>query len=274
MRTLLLTLILAAPLLAQEAEEPQPDKQDKQVEQEIRKKRDKADRIRKLVETFVDGKDAKKLEELERRLREMLKDDSLWFEFQPVQAQEMRLLFSDHPQGGNEAIAGSFDGTSYSLKSLGGGKYKLTATQKVRDGESRPITDEGTLKELRKKYPFLKSMGAAVWTFDEPFELGPLVSLTDRSGPRLGMLVRPPSESLSYHLELPTGAGLVVDSVTRGSRAEKLGLKKHDVLLRIDGELIDSPEQLKKLHKNKGKLEYVRRGKPRTLDLSKLADEK
>lgn len=270
MRTLLLTLILAAPLLAQQAEEQAPGQQAEQGE--IQKKRDKAAEIRKLVESFVDCKDKKRLEELEKRLRELLKDDSLWFDFQPIKAEEMRLVFSDHTPDGNETIAGSFAGTSYTLKSLGGGKYKLTAKQKLADNEFKEITDEGTLKELRKKYPFLKSMGAAVWTIGTPLAIGPLVSFTDGPEPRLGMLVRPPSESLSHHLELPTGAGLVVGSVTRGSRAEKLGLKEHDVLLRIDGELIDSPEQLKKLHRDKGKLEYVRRGKSRTLDLSKIAD--
>ncbi len=71
----------------------------------------------------------------------------------------------------------------------------------------------------------------------------------------------------------PVGIGCktTMTSVVKGSRAEQLGLKEHDVLLRIDGELVDSPDQLGKLEKNEGVLEYVRRAKIRQLDLSKVA---
>lgn len=270
MRTLLLTLLLAAPLLAQEAEESKPAKQEKQ---------DKAAEIRKFIETFLDGKDDKSLAELEKRLHAMLQGDELKLEFKPLIAgREMRVVFGDAPTRGQETIAGSSNGTSYTLKSLGGGRYKLTATQKVRDGEAKQITDEGTLKELSKRHTFLKGMYAVRVPMVGVTHFGPWgpaglpVAVTLRA--RLGMHVRPPSESLSHHLELPTGAGLVVGSVTKGSRAEKLGLKEHDVLLRIDGDLVDSADQLKNLQKNEGVLEYVRRGKTRTLDLSKIADEK
>ena len=270
MRTLLLTLLLVAPLLAQDAEEKEPAKQDKATE------------IRQLIESFLENKDEKKLEEVEKQLRALFQGRELKLEFKPltpVIGQELRVFFDGMPQGGQETISGSSNGTSYTMKSLGGGRYKLTATQKVRDGEAKQITDEGTLKELSKKYAFLKGMFAVRVpmthvTLDATAEPGlalnrPLVSHVGR--PRLGMLVRPPSESLSHHLELPTGAGLVVGSVVKGSRAEKLGLKEHDVLLRIDGDLIDSADQLGKLAEDKGVLEYVRRGKPRQLDLAKLA---
>lgn len=257
MRTLLWTLLLVAPLLAQEAEEKEPAKPDKAAE------------IRKLVETYFEGKDERKLEELEKRLRALLKVHDFELKFKPVTAKEIFLYASP---AGQETISGTANGTSYTLKSLGGGRYKLTATQKTRDDETKQITDEGTLKELRKKYGFLEGMFgigvpmrsvAAIESFRRQYREAPRL--------RLGMLVRPPSESLAHHLELPTGAGLVVGSVNKDSRAEKLGLKEHDVLLRIDGDLIDSPDQLKKLNSSKGMLEYVRRGKPRTLDLSKLA---
>jgi len=269
MRTLLLTLLLVAPLLAQEAEEPKQDKQDKATE------------IRKLIETFLEAKDEKKLEEVEKGLRALLLEGqtTLDLEFKsltPITGKEMRLVFGGVPPGGQETIAGSSDGTSYTMKSLGGGRYKLTARQEVRDGETKQITDEGTLKELSKKYSFLKGIFAlrvpyADVTMMKTAGSAPGFLVREHPRARLGMLVRPPSESLSHHLELPTGAGLVVGSVVKGSRAEKLCLKEHDVLLRIDGELIDSPDQLEKLAQDKGVLEYVRRGKPRQLDLSKVA---
>ena len=261
MRYLLLTLLWAAPLLAQEGEEPKPAKQDKAAE------------IRKLLETFLDGNDGKRLEDLEERLRALLQGEDHKFAFKPLTTKEMRVVIAGIPPGGLETISGSSDNTSFTMKSLGGGRYKLTATQKIDDGEAKQITDEGTLKELSKKYDFLKGMvpvGVPYGGFHFP-----VAGINRVPRARLGMLVRPPSESLSHHLELPTGAGLVVGSVTKGSRADKLGLKEHDVLLRIDGELIDSPDQLGKLEKNKGVLEYLRRAKPHQLDLSKVtASEK
>jgi len=47
-----------------------------------------------------------------------------------------------------------------------------------------------------------------------------------------------------------------------------------DVLFRLDGELIDSPLQLRKLHENKGVLEIIRRAEPKTIDLSTMPEEK
>jgi hypothetical protein len=269
MRTLLMTLLLTAPLLAQEAEEKKPAKQDH------------AAALQKLLESFLESKDEKKIKEMEEHLRALLEEgQELNLEFKPlITGKEMRVVFGDVPLGGQETIAGSSDATSYTLKSLGGGRYKLTATQiAVLNGTTKQITDEGTLKELSKKHTFLKGMYAvdvprhSAITMVDFGPVGRLVPETPRA--RLGMLVRPPSESLSHHLELPTGAGLVVGSVNKDSRAEKLGLKEHDVLLRIDGELIDSPDQLEKLAKDKGVLEYVRRGKPRKLDLAKVTGEK
>jgi len=266
MRTLLLTLILVAPLLAQEAEEEKPTKPDKVAE------------IRKLVESYLATHwDGKNIKELEERLRALVQADDVKITHLPlISGQHLRVFFDRGWPGGQETISGSSDGTSYTLKSLGGGRYKLTATQKIEGGEEKQITDEGTLKELRKKYAFLKGMFAmrvpyGGVTMDGPPGFAPGFFVREHPRARLGMHVGPPSDSLAHHLELPTGAGLVVGSVTKGSRAEKLGLKEHDVLLRIDGELIDSPDQLMKLEKNKGVLEYVRRGKPRTLDLSKVA---
>ena len=95
MRTLLLTLILAAPLLAQEAEEQEPAKQDKQIEQEIRKTRDKAAEIRKLVETFFEGQDAKRIAELAERLRKLYEADEIQLDFKPYEHTKALRFFLD-----------------------------------------------------------------------------------------------------------------------------------------------------------------------------------
>jgi hypothetical protein len=44
-----------------------------------------------------------------------------------------------------------------------------------------------------------------------------------------------------------------------------------DLLLRLDGELIDSPIQLKKLHEKTGVLELIRRSETRKIDLATVA---
>lgn len=46
-----------------------------------------------------------------------------------------------------------------------------------------------------------------------------------------------------------------------------------DILLRLDGELIDSPIQLKKLHEKTGVLEIIRRSETKKIDLATIKEE-
>ena len=157
------------------------------------------------------------------------------------------------------------------LDHFGGGKFKLSA--KKDDGTT--IEDEGTMEALRKKYEFLRSAfamrmpltldGPAGW----PSGTEARFMLSPRAGV-VGVLVRPASEELRHHLALPTGSGLVVHQVTPGSLADRIGLKRFDIVMRLDDELIDSPRQLKKLTDSKGVLEIIRRAKPTKIDLAKV----
>jgi len=194
---------------------------------------------------------------------------------------------------GSEVISGSADGTDYTLKSLGDGEYELTATKRDDDGKVMEETkDKGTLKELQVKYSFLQSglaiqvpaaaaqlrcrvvdrTGRAIaWATQTP--LG-AASTAWGGGGRVGVNVTEPSEDLRFHLQLPEGAGFIVQQVMPGSRAEEIGIRRMDILLKLDGELIDSPIQLKKLHDNKGVLEIIRRSETRRIDLSTVPEEK
>jgi hypothetical protein len=194
---------------------------------------------------------------------------------------------------GSEAISGSADGTDYTLKSLGGGKYELNATKKSEDGKlMEEWKDQGTMKELQEKYAFLRSGLAiqvpaataqvasanwgnrAFWTgTDVRYDNG-YRAVTWNGGERVGVNVTPAPEELRFHLELPEGAGFLVREVVPGSRAEEIGIRRMDILLRIDGELIDSPLQLKKLHEKKGVLEIIRRAETKRIDLSTLPERK
>lgn len=63
----------------------------------------------------------------------------------------------------------------------------------------------------------------------------------------LGVSIEEGSEALAAQLDLPPGAGLVVTYVAPDSPAAKAGLEKNDVLVKLDGQLLVVPAQLKKL---------------------------
>jgi hypothetical protein len=96
----------------------------------------------------------------------------------------------------------------------------------------------------------------------------------------LGVSTEEASETLSSQLGLESGAGLVVTYVGSQSPAAKAELKKNDVLVELDGQLLVHPSQLRKLvrsHKegDQVKLEYFRGGKKQTVTvtLAKTAAE-
>ncbi len=63
----------------------------------------------------------------------------------------------------------------------------------------------------------------------------------------LGVLTGPVSPELRSQFSLPEGFGLVVAEVMAGSPAQMAGLKKHDVLLKLDDQRLVNMEQLKAL---------------------------
>ncbi|MHC5080749.1 MAG: HEAT repeat domain-containing protein, partial [Planctomycetota bacterium] len=56
----------------------------------------------------------------------------------------------------------------------------------------------------------------------------------------VGVTVEPVPELLHYHLGIPKGKGAMVRSVDSGGRGEKLGLRKFDILLGVDGKTVES----------------------------------
>jgi hypothetical protein len=62
------------------------------------------------------------------------------------------------------------------------------------------------------------------------------------TGPRLGVQISAPDETLRAQL----GDGVVVDEVLTGSRAEKIGLRKYDLIRSIDGKPITDRATLRK----------------------------
>lgn len=61
--------------------------------------------------------------------------------------------------------------------------------------------------------------------------------------PRLGVRLDKPSDTLVDQLDLPKGQGLIVEDVMQDSAAAKAGLKKHDILLELDGKPVPNDVQ-------------------------------
>ena len=165
---------------------------------------------------------------------------------------------------GAETMTGSLDingkRTNYTLRSLGKGRYKLEADVTDENGEKSKVQDEGTLAELRKKYEFLGQFNT-VRLPARNYE----VPKSTRSIPELGIKVKRPGADLAWHFYVPPGVGYVVTEVDPLLLGHKLGLKPHDLLLKIDGRPIESKTELAGIAKGRGKLEVIRRAKPATI---------
>lgn len=66
----------------------------------------------------------------------------------------------------------------------------------------------------------------------------------EETAPWAGLTTSRAPAVLRQQLALERGAGLIVEEVAAGSRAEKAGLQRHDVLVSMDGQLLVLPEQL------------------------------
>ncbi len=91
-----------------------------------------------------------------------------------------------------------------------------------------------------------------------------------------GMVLEPAVESLLDQLDLPAGKGMVIASVDDDSAAAKAGLKKNDLLVKVNEQAVpaDARELLKALGKSDAALELVivRKGKEQTLKAIKLPE--
>jgi len=164
-------------------------------------------------------------------------------------------------RGPSESMSGNWVGSqgekgTYTLKSVGKGAYKLEARITAADGTMSNIKDEGKMPGLQKKYRFLKE-----WTFMAPRAIPVGISIATPPTVRvnkLGVTLRRPSADLEYHLKLATETSWIIDKVAPGSRAEKLGLKRHDLLVGADAADLSDLATLRNATKS---LSVVRRAK-------------
>jgi PDZ domain len=101
---------------------------------------------------------------------------------------------------------------------------------------------------------------------------------TTPHGPTLGVLVGPASPALRTQLNLEDGAALVVHDVQPGSLAEKSGVRKYDLITRLNGKPVQDVESFrsdveKALSTERFTLEVLRAGKSRTVTVSPRAQK-
>jgi len=71
------------------------------------------------------------------------------------------------------------------------------------------------------------------------------IAAIERATPWAGLVTTRAPAVLREQFRLERGAGLVVESVAPGSAAERAGLKRHDVIVSLDGQLLIMPEQFR-----------------------------
>lgn len=92
-----------------------------------------------------------------------------------------------------------------------------------------------------------------------------------------GVSVGRVDEALAEHLGLKEGEGLVVLDVKAGSAADKAGLRRHDVVVALDGKSVGDPGEFRTQVRDRlGKgfeLEIVRKGRRQTLKVAPAVEK-
>jgi len=87
-----------------------------------------------------------------------------------------------------------------------------------------------------------------------------------------GFDVAPVDGTLRAQIQLPEGGGVVVTNILPDSEAAKAGLAQHDILLKVNDTLINSPEMLRDLvsteNGKKVTLQVIRHGAPVTIEFT------
>ncbi len=140
-------------------------------------------------------------------------------------------------------------------KDAGNGEAEEQELQK-RMEELRRLTEERLKKRQGERDPQ-----------KEAEELKKAIEEQERKArPALGADVGPLDEALRYQLDLPEG-GLLVQSVEKGSLAERLGLREYDILLSLNGKPVSAAADVRAALDAEGpaSAEIVREGERETL---------
>jgi type II secretory pathway component PulC len=153
---------------------------------------------------------------------------------------------------------------------------------KGKDGKYRL---KGELQEMLKNFDFKKLFGNSPFGDEDPIPLpkkkaaprkeepkaeAPKAEAPKAARPWLGVQPEELSDELRAQLDLEDGVGLLVSEVLENSPAQKAGLKKNDILLKIDGRKVKGEEALAKFMQTavlgqETTLTILRKGKEQSL---------
>ncbi|WP_035616320.1 PDZ domain-containing protein [Haloferula sp. BvORR071] len=162
---------------------------------------------------------------------------------------------ADAEPGQPRVIAGATIGAGPGVAIGGGGVIGGTATL---DGVSGDVIAGVPTFEARDlSEPIRLAFRTAEDAFDVPLRTGPVTYL--------GVSAIPVPHELAVHLPIAEDTGLGVEVIAPDSPAEKSGLQKSDVLMKLDDQILIHPRQLSVLVANHKegesiKLTYLRKG--------------
>ena len=159
--------------------------------------------------------------------------------------------------------------------------------EKGKDGKYRFKPE---LREMFKNFDFKKLIPNAPFEGEDPIPApkpkkveppkkeAPKAEAPKSVRPWLGIQPEELSDELRAQLDLEDGTGLLVAEVLEGSPVQKAGLKKNDILLKIDGKVVKGEEALAKYMQTakigqEATLTILRKGKEQTLKAT-LAERK
>lgn len=156
----------------------------------------------------------------------------------------------------------------------------------LQDTEFRAVTPEELKREkeavddMRLRLKGTAERGDARMPEDEATP-GKLPEPVPPQAPRwiVGLVVKPLNPALRLHFDLQDGAGMLVESVMRGSPAAKAGIKRNDIVVTAYGQNISSLEALKKSVEKAGSegkamnLEVIQRGKRSVVEVKPRGPE-
>jgi hypothetical protein len=135
------------------------------------------------------------------------------------------------------------DGERIDLRVAGDGKVSVKIAKKDADG--KPVVESieaGSLEALEKEHPGIhakvKDLVGSLQAWGRPHGSARGDEALREPGavkPVLGVLVSDVPGVLRTQLSIGDGEGMVVEQVTDGSLAARLGLRRHDVILSVNG---------------------------------------
>jgi hypothetical protein len=125
--------------------------------------------------------------------------------------------------------------------------------------------------DQKPKQPLRKAPEAQTERDSRPERPAPAAESRTELRTWLGVATAPVPSVLRDHLELAEGFGVQVDYVAEGSPAAKADLRPHDILTKLDDQLLTTPEHLATLVRSKKQgdkitLTLIRKGAEETVD--------